>query len=58
MVYGRRYRKRYSKRNRTLSKVNIAANRNARAQSKQIAALNRKVNYIAITASINHLSKT
>ena len=47
MVYGRRYRKRYSKHYRTLSKVNIAANRNARAQSKQIAALNRKVNYIA-----------
>lgn len=42
-----RYRKRYSKSRRVLSKVNIAANRSARAQSKQIATLSRKLNYIA-----------
>lgn len=41
-----RYRKRYSKSRRVLSKVNIAANRNAKQQSKQIAALSRKLNYI------------
>ena len=39
--------RRYSKRKRVLSKVNIAANRSARSQSKQIAALSRKVNYLA-----------
>lgn len=42
-----RYRKRYTKSRRVLSKVNIAANRSAKQQSKQIAALSRRVNYIA-----------
>ena len=46
MAYGRRYRKHY-RRNRKLTKAYIYGNRSARAQSKQIATLNRKVNYIA-----------
>lgn len=46
-AYGYRRSKRYSKSKRVLSKVNVAANRSARAQSKQIAALTRRVNYIA-----------
>lgn len=40
----RRYRKRA---NKVLSKKSIYGSRSARAQSNQIAALNRKVNYIA-----------
>lgn len=46
MVYFRRYRKTY-RRNRKLSKANIYANRSARAQSRQIAKLNSRVNYLA-----------
>ena len=42
----RRYR-RYYRRNRKLTKASILTNRGAKAQSKQIAALNRKVNYLA-----------
>lgn len=42
-----RYRKRYSRRNRKLTKANIYGNRSARSQAGQIAALNRKINYIS-----------
>lgn len=44
----RYFRKRYSKRRgkRTLSSYQIATKTNAKAQSRQIYALNRKVNYI------------
>ena len=42
-----RYNKRYYRRNRRLTKSSILANRSAKAQSKQIAALSRKVNIIA-----------
>ena len=46
MGYVRRGSRRF-KRSRVLSKVNIAANRSARAQSRQLMALSRKVNYLA-----------
>lgn len=42
MPYFRRYRKNY-RRNRKLTKTNIYLNRSARAQSKQINALNQKI---------------
>lgn len=42
-----RYHKRYNRRNRRLAKSNILTNRSAKAQSKQIAALSRKVNVLA-----------
>lgn len=45
MPYFRRNR-RYRKSNNKLTKSNIYANRSARAQSRQIAKLNSKVNYI------------
>lgn len=41
----RRYRKVY-RRNRKLTKASILSNRSARSQSKQIARLNSKVNYL------------
>lgn len=41
-----RYRKRNYKRKRNLTKASILANRSARSQSKQIAKLNSKVNYL------------
>lgn len=45
--YNRRY-KRYRKRyNRKLTKTNIYLNKSARSQATQIAALNRKINYIS-----------
>lgn len=40
-------RKRYNRKRAVLSKKSIYGNRGARAQSNQIAALNRKINYIA-----------
>ena len=42
-----RYSRKHYRRSRKLTKANIYANRGAKAQSKQIAALNRKVNYLA-----------
>lgn len=45
MAYFRRYRKGY-RRNRKLTKASIYANRSARSQSRQIAKLNSKVNYL------------
>lgn len=44
-----RYRRgrRYNRRGRKLSKANIYGNRSARSQAGQIAALNRKINYIS-----------
>lgn len=45
MAYFRRYRKNY-RRNRKLTKATIYGNRSARAQSRQIARLNSKVNYL------------
>ena len=46
MPFYRRGRK-YHRRNRKLSKAYIYGNRSAKAQSKQIAALSRKINYVA-----------
>ena len=47
MVYGsKRYTRRFKRYNK-LTKANIYLNRSARAQSKQIATLSRKVNYLA-----------
>ena len=45
MPYFRRYRK-TNRRNRKLTKANIYGNRSARAQSRQIARINSKVNYL------------
>lgn len=42
--YKRRYRKRGYK--RTLRKSNIYMNKSARSQAYQIAALNKKINYV------------
>ena len=46
MPYFRRYRKGY-RRNRKLTKANIYGNRSARAQSRQIARINSRLNYIS-----------
>ena len=46
MAYGRRYRKRYYRRRRTLSNYNIAVKTSAKAQARQIYAMKRRINYI------------
>ena len=55
--YASRYHRRSNRRSRTLSKVNIAGNRSARAQSRQIAALSRKVNILSRTTRPETLIK-
>ena len=47
MVYGRRSYKRYHRRYRKLTKASIYGNRSARAQSRQIARINSRVNHIS-----------
>lgn len=44
--YQRRYKRRYARRS-TLSTRNIYANRSARSQAYQIAALKRRINYVS-----------
>ena len=46
MAYGRTRRRRYNRKKRTLSSYNIATKTGAKAQSRQIYALKRRVNWI------------
>ncbi|UPW41525.1 capsid protein [Peromfec virus RodF8_96] len=44
--YGRRSKRSYKRRNRTLSKSNVLLNKGAKSQARQIYALSRKVNRV------------
>ena len=46
MAYGRFRRRRYSRKRKTLSNYNIATKTSAKAQSRQIYAIKRRINYI------------